>query len=394
MLHTQFDAVALQALARCWWGRNQPSAAQTGAAAAAGDHSSTAEVTSVAAGAEEHYSTTAATAAAPAGNTVVVHADEQQLLSLFQDQPGSLSPFSIHNLCTAGAGHGVVAGQWLGPWVLCKALAAAAATQRAWQQQQQQQQQQHGQQQRSLGLHVHVVCDPGGGAPTLQPVRLKALLTAQGACAQQAADCHCIDGSHSSSHPVQRAPADIAWPSQQPQQQHSHGPHQQGLLLLVPLTLGVGKVNERYMPQLTAVLTFPQSVGIVGGRPGSSLYFVGVQGSAVLYLDPHEVQQVAALPGDVDTFHCSTLRLMPLSAIDPSLAIGFYCKDEDDVDDLVKRLQQLMVDARGAPLMTVDVDGSGSARQQADAGDTEAVGGGSHPSKPSEQGGSEDWELV
>ena len=49
------------------------------------------------------------------------------------------------------------------------------------------------------------------------------------------------------------------------------------LLLLIPLTLGVGKVNELYLPQLQRVLTFPQSVGIVGGRPGASLFFVGYQ---------------------------------------------------------------------------------------------------------------------
>jgi hypothetical protein len=54
------------------------------------------------------------------------------------------------------------------------------------------------------------------------------------------------------------------------------------------------QVNERYPPQLAAVLSFPQSVGIVGGRPGSSLFFVGVQGGgAVLYLDPHDVQDVS-----------------------------------------------------------------------------------------------------
>jgi hypothetical protein len=43
----------------------------------------------------------------------------------------------------------VVAGQWLGPWVLCKALAAAVAAGP------------------DLGLTVHVVADPGGGAPAL-----------------------------------------------------------------------------------------------------------------------------------------------------------------------------------------------------------------------------------
>lgn len=37
------------------------------------------------------------------------------------------------------------------------------------------------------------------------------------------------------------------------------------------------QLNPRYAPQLEAVLTWPQSIGIVGGRPSSSLYFVGCQ---------------------------------------------------------------------------------------------------------------------
>jgi Peptidase family C54 len=52
------------------------------------------------------------------------------------------------------------------------------------------------------------------------------------------------------------------------------------------------QVNPRYVPQLQTVLTWPHSVGIVGGRPSSSLYFVGFQGDNVLFLDPHETQQV------------------------------------------------------------------------------------------------------
>ena len=55
---------------------------------------------------------------------------------------------------------------------------------------------------------------------------------------------------------------------------------------------GSMQVNPRYVPQLQNLLQWPQSAGIVGGRPSSSLYFVGYQGQQVIYLDPHEVQEV------------------------------------------------------------------------------------------------------
>ncbi|WIA30487.1 hypothetical protein OEZ86_000571 [Tetradesmus obliquus] len=274
-------------------------------------------------------------------------------------------------LARAGAHHGVVPGQWLGPWVLCKALAAAAAD---YQQQQQQQQQQ------PLGLQVHVACDPGGGAPALQLDRLKQLLPGHNSSssAEDSRQTAAGSGGGSSSNEAGQ---------QQAQQQAQQ---QLGLLLLVPLTLGVGRVDERYLPQLAAVLTFPQSVGIVGGRPGASLYFLGAQGSAVLYLDPHEVQEVVALPEGAASYHCSTPRLMPLTSIDPSLAIGFYCSSAGELDDLSSRLQQLASGAGGAPLMTVDTDaarqqqqGTAAWRAVAEEGQRDAGGD-----------AAEDWELV
>ena len=36
--------------------------------------------------------------------------------------------------------------------------------------------------------------------------------------------------------------------------------------------------------------------------------------------------QVAAEASDLESYFCSQLRLMPLGNIDPSLAIGFYCR--------------------------------------------------------------------
>ncbi|KAJ7732834.1 hypothetical protein B0H16DRAFT_1769866 [Mycena metata] len=42
--------------------------------------------------------------------------------------------------------------------------------------------------------------------------------------------------------------------------------------------------------------TFPQSVGIAGGRPSSSYYFVGAQGDGLFYVDPHHSRPSVPLP--------------------------------------------------------------------------------------------------
>ena len=38
------------------------------------------------------------------------------------------------------------------------------------------------------------------------------------------------------------------------------------------------------------------------------------------------IMQVATEASDLESYFCSHLRLMPLCNIDPSLAIGFYCR--------------------------------------------------------------------
>lgn len=72
------------------------------------------------------------------------------ILRLFWDLPCPQCPFSIHNICSAGSKSGIVPGRWLGPWVGCKAISAAAD-----------------QVEKQLNLRVAVLASTGGGAPIL-----------------------------------------------------------------------------------------------------------------------------------------------------------------------------------------------------------------------------------
>lgn len=74
------------------------------------------------------------------------------------------------------------------------------------------------------------------------------------------------------------------------------------------------------------------------GRPSSSHYFVGAQGSFLFYLDPHHTRK--ALPffadpsqytqEDMDSCHTRRLRRVHVKEMDPSMLIGFLIRDEED----------------------------------------------------------------
>lgn len=215
--------------------------------------------------------------------------------------------------------------------------------------------------------------------------------------------------------------------------------------MLVGIRLGIDGVNPIYYETIKvrtlytqksnllrccgqALYTFPQSVGIAGGRPSSSYYFVGSQADNLFYLDPHHARPTiplrpppsvtngretpeserryqrhqrmptspartstikpnspptpsplaysysttsnsttssSSLPlsssptphphlsedeehyvnayGSVElrTFHCERVRKMPLSGLDPSMLLGFLCKDESDWEDFRRRVGEV-----------------------------------------------------
>ncbi|KAJ4255071.1 Cysteine protease atg4 [Fusarium torreyae] len=109
-------------------------------------------------------------------------------------------------------------------------------------------------------------------------------------------------------------------------------------LVLVGTRLGIDKITPVYWEALIAALQMPQSVGIAGGRPSSSHYFIGAQGSFLFYLDPHHTRP--ALPHHEDpteytseeiaSCHTSRLRRIHVREMDPSMLIGFLIRSEDD----------------------------------------------------------------
>lgn len=275
-----------------------------------------------------------------------------EILHLFGDAEDA--PFSIHNLLEAGSAYGLAAGSWVGPYAMCRTWESLVRGKR--------EESDGGVLSLMMGLYVVSGDEDGerGGAPVL-----------------------CIEDISRYCSEFSRGQAD--WVP---------------IILMVPLVLGLEKVNPRYLPLLCATFKFPQSLGILGGRPGASTYIVGVQDEKAFYLDPHEVQQVVNIKrddvdADTSSYHCNVVRHIALDSIDSSLAIGFYCRDKSDFDDFCVRAMKLVDQSNGAPLFTIAETRSsprpGSLRDNPmETQDYDLV----HAGEPENSGQEDDWQLL
>ncbi|KAG0007891.1 Cysteine protease atg4b, partial [Entomortierella chlamydospora] len=131
------------------------------------------------------------------------------------------------------------------------------------------------------------------------------------------------------------------------------------VLLLIPTRYGLEKLTEKYIPNLKQLFRMPQFMGIAGGRPGRSLYFVACQGEELYYYDPHFVKPRVTMD-ELDccpapSFHCPVVRSMDILELDPSMLLGFLIQSPEELLDLRKRLLGPDMN-QGYPLLAIQND--------------------------------------
>eukprot|EP00056_Hartaetosiga_gracilis_P005642 m.87157 g.87157 ORF g.87157 m.87157 type:complete len:576 (-) comp12232_c1_seq1:125-1852(-) len=118
-------------------------------------------------------------------------------------------------------------------------------------------------------------------------------------------------------------------------------------VVFIPLRLGLEKFEPAYTRALKSFFSLPQSLGAIGGKPGSAFYFVGFEAdkNILVYLDPHTTRQALVISGenkDVINEKCSSSRLkrMSFSAASPSMCLGLIFMTIEDVASFVSKMKQ------------------------------------------------------
>ena len=106
-------------------------------------------------------------------------------------------------------------------------------------------------------------------------------------------------------------------------------------LIFLPLRLGLDALNTNYIKSIKQCFHLRECIGIIGGKPQKSLYFIGYQQNKLFYLDPHTVfpSPLCNVPLSKQKcpFHCQEINSLDANQLDPSMAIAFFikpCKSE------------------------------------------------------------------
>ncbi|KAG0060415.1 Cysteine protease atg4b [Linnemannia elongata] len=224
------------------------------------------------------------------------------LLSWFADEPDRY--YSIHNIAKMGVALDKRVGEWFGPSTVAHALKRLS--------------------------YRHPDCPVAIMVSMDSTIQISDLVNA-------ATGKEIRSGQYGTTYPGSPDP------QQQPQQLSGQW---KPVVVMMPARYGLDKLKEGYVANLKQLFKLPQFLGIAGGRPGRSLYFVAYQGNDLFYFDPHTVkarathEEMSYCPSP--SYHCNVVRTMDIMELDPSMMLGFLIRSMQDLVELVAEMKHGM----------------------------------------------------
>ncbi|KAI9140996.1 hypothetical protein BKA69DRAFT_467748 [Paraphysoderma sedebokerense] len=113
------------------------------------------------------------------------------------------------------------------------------------------------------------------------------------------------------------------------------------LVIFIPVRLGLSDISADFWDNLKTLFTWECCLGIVGGRPKKSFWFVGWEDDNLLYFDPHISRDFDSFNSGVPVhkYHTTQIRSTPLSSIDPSMLLGFLIKSKTELENFLYKVQ-------------------------------------------------------
>ncbi|XP_018607428.2 cysteine protease ATG4A isoform X1 [Scleropages formosus] len=246
------------------------------------------------------------------------HPEEyRRILHCFLDKKDSC--YSIHQMAQMGVGEGKLVGEWYGPNTIAQVLKKLALFD-DW---------------NSLAVYVSM-----DNTVVIEDIKKLCHQTGGGMLRPALGDpAEPSEGGAFLEHGSSRPRATSSYPH--PYLRSEWKP----LLLIIPLRMGINHINPVYIEALKECFKMPQSLGVLGGKPNLAYYFIGFIGEELIYLDPHTTQLAveSEAGGAVDdqSYHCNrSPHRMKVTSLDPSVALGFFCKTEEDFDSWCGLVQQ------------------------------------------------------
>ncbi|KAK8878448.1 Cysteine protease atg4a [Tritrichomonas musculus] len=121
------------------------------------------------------------------------------------------------------------------------------------------------------------------------------------------------------------------------------------VLILIPLMLGLKKLESEFISVITKALSLPkQSIGVIGGKNNKAYYIIGyTEKGEFLYFDPHEVHDAVLKHDDLYRVYEPELHKIKKMQLNPSLMIGFIVKTKEDIDEIKEAM-------KGTPITVTD----------------------------------------